>query len=63
MDEKQEIIKVKKNKGSRNFIPIIIALIVGAAVMYLLYSILPIEKAQTIINKSEKEVTVGFTSV
>lgn len=58
MDEKQEIIKVKKNKGSRNFIPIIIALIVGAAVMYLLYSILPIEKAQTIINKSEKEVTV-----
>ena len=49
----------KKNRGSKTVIASIISLFVGAIIMYLLvYFVIPIDNSSTVINKSEKEVTV-----
>lgn len=61
----QKTIKPKKVEGKTRsndkstLLVAIIALIIGAAGMYLLiYYVLPIDNSSTVINKSEKEVTV-----
>jgi len=55
MNVKEKKTNVKKS----SVMPVIISLFVGAAVMYLLvYFVLPIDGSSTIINKSEKEVTI-----
>lgn len=50
----------KRSKGNtKAFLAAIIAFIIGAAGMYLLvYYVIPIDNSTTVINKSEKEVTV-----
>lgn len=62
---KKEVVKAKnvsnKSKQHRGntILAAVISLIVGAASMYLLiYYVLPIDNSSTIINKSEKEVTI-----
>lgn len=60
---KKEVVKaqkVKQNSSKGNTIlASIFALFLGAACMYLLiYYVIPIDNSNTIINKSEKEVTV-----
>jgi len=55
MNVKEKKTNVKKS----SVMPVIISLFVGAAVMYLLvYFVFPIDGSSTIINKSEKEVTI-----
>ncbi len=69
--EVKEIIKpqkIKKDKshksGGTTVLIAIIALILGALGMYLLiYYVIPIDNSSTIINKSEKEVTVVDTGI
>lgn len=60
--ETKELIKPKKANNNRDnsvIIGIIAALFVGAALMYILiYFVFPKEEGSTVINKSEKEVTV-----
>lgn len=60
--EKKEVIRPKKvnnNKDGSVIIGIIAALFIGAALMYILiYFVFPKESGSTVINKSEKEVTV-----
>lgn len=58
---KPQKVKEKKSKGNNNTTGLVavIALILGALGMYLLiYYVIPIDNSSTIINKSEKEVTV-----
>lgn len=51
--------KKKKKKKDSALLAGIISMIIGAAGMYLLvYYVLPIDNSSTIINKSEKEVTI-----
>lgn len=63
-EKKKKEVKVKeprekKPKGNNGLILPIILFFLGAAVMYLLiYYVLPLNKSNTTINKSEKEVTV-----
>lgn len=63
-DTKREVIKPRKvknqnNNGHKSLIACIVSLLVGAGFMYLLvYYILPVGATSTVINKSEKEVTV-----
>ena len=58
--EKIEKDSKKRSKGNtKAFLAAIIAFIIGAAGMYLLvYYVIPIDNSTTVINKSEKEVTV-----
>lgn len=58
--EKIEKGSKKRSKGNtKAFLAAIIAFIIGAAGMYLLvYYVIPIDNSTTVINKSEKEVTV-----
>ncbi len=59
--EKKEVIKPKKIKknGNKTVLASIISLFAGAIIMYLLvYYVIPIDNSSTVINKSEKEVTV-----
>ena len=62
IETKKDVIKpkkVKKNSNAKTVIASIIALFVGAAAMYLLvYFVLPVGEGNTVINRSEKEVTV-----
>lgn len=59
---KKEVIKPKKMESDRRgngLLIAVISLIIGAASMYLLiYYVLPIDNSSTVINKSEKEVTI-----
>lgn len=55
----KEKIEKKNESKKNNYILPVILFFLGAAVMYLLiYYVLPINKSNTTINKSEKEVTV-----
>lgn len=60
--EHEKIEKGSKKRSKSNtkaFLAAIIAFIIGAAGMYLLvYYVIPIDNSTTVINKSEKEVTV-----
>ena len=59
--EKKEVVKPKKIKknGNKTVLASIISLFAGAVIMYLLvYYVIPIDNSSTVINKSEKEVTV-----
>ncbi len=57
---KPKKVNKKKSSGSKAFLVSVISLLLGAAAMYLLiYYVLPQDKnMNTVINKSEKEVTV-----
>lgn len=49
----------RKSKGGASLLIAIISLIIGAAGMYILvYFVFPIDNSTTVVNKSEKEVTV-----
>jgi len=68
--EVKEVVQVKKvkpkkvnnhekNSNGSNILTAVISLVVGAIIMYLLvYYVIPIDNSSTVINKSEKEVTV-----
>ncbi len=61
--KKTKVVKAKtvgrKSNGGMTALVSIISLFLGAAAMYLLvYYVIPIDNSSTIINKSEKEVTV-----
>ncbi len=56
--------KQNKNNGNTTGLIAVISLILGALGMYLLvYYVIPIDNSSTIINKSEKEVTVTDTGI
>lgn len=56
--------KDKNNKSNSRLLAYIITFFVGMIVMYLLiYYVLPINKDNTVINKSEKEVTVTDSGI
>jgi serine protease Do len=70
MKEEKEIVRAEKvnsnryKKKNNSVLVAIIFLIIGAAIMYLLVKfVIPIDNSQTIINKSEKEVTVTDTGI
>lgn len=64
LEENKKTIKPKKvekkrNEGTKSILVSIISLFIGALAMYLIvYYIIPQDKTNTVINKSEKEVTV-----
>lgn len=62
-NKKKEVVKARKvdtkPKRSYTLLASVISLIIGAVGMYLLiYYVIPIDNSSTIINKSEKEVTI-----
>ena len=65
----QEEISIKDKKNNRNdhswtILLSIISLFIGAGLMYLLiYFVLPIDNTSTVINKSQKEVTVNENGI
>lgn len=54
----------KERKGGTNWLACFIAALIGAAAMYLLvYFVMPMNSTSTVINKSEKEVTVNENGI
>lgn len=54
----------KERKGGTNWLACFIAALIGAATMYLLvYFVMPVGSTSTVINKSEKEVTVNENGI
>ncbi len=56
--------KIKERKRGNSLIASIITFFIGAVCMYLfVYYVVPIDNSSTIINKSEKEVTITETGI